>query len=59
MKNGIADYLYGTWRHIHFGFLFEAARGPRNGPYILTCTSITVNGVRGFITRWGVKKQEL
>lgn len=49
MKNGVPDYLHGSWRHTHFGFLSEAARGPRKGLYILARVSITVNGVHRFI----------
>lgn len=49
MKNGVPDYLHGSWRHTHFGFLFEAARGPRKGLYILARVSITVNGVHRLI----------
>lgn len=57
MKNDVADYLHGTWRHTHFGFFFQAVRGPKKGLYILACISINVNGVHRFIMRWGVKKQ--
>lgn len=31
MKNDVADYLHGTWRHTLFGFFFQAVRGPREG----------------------------
>lgn len=58
MKNGVPDYLHGTWRRTHFGFLFEAVRGPRKGLYILAHVSITVNRFHRFIACWGVKKQE-
>lgn len=58
MKNGVPDYLHRTWRHTHFGFLFEVVRGPRKGLYIITCISSTVNGIYRFIVCWGVGKQE-
>lgn len=57
MKNDVADYLHGAWRHTHFGFFFQAVRGPRRGLRILACISIKVNEVHRFIMRWGVKEQ--
>lgn len=48
MKNGVPDYLHGSWRHTHFGFLFETVRRPRKGLYIFARISITVNRVHRF-----------
>lgn len=58
MKNGVPDYLHGTWRHTRFGYQSETVRGPRKGLSVLARKSIIVNGFHRFIVCWGVKKQE-